>query len=164
MRAPCVFAVCVSRPAVLDGIVYLSGGVDAVPGDASKPEGFDLFALNAKTGQERWRRRAEAEYGVAGVCLAQPVMTAATIYAAEDSRLYAIDRASVRDQWKAIETRGTTADGQPRSVEVVGLVDAGAVLIGMTETALLAYDKSSGKKSWEVPGTSSSYRLALLAS
>jgi len=143
---------CVSRPAVFDGVVYVSGGVDAVPSDASKPEGFDLLALDAKTGQERWRQRAEAEYGTAGVCLREPVITAATIYAAEDRRLYAIDRASGRDKWKAIETRGTTADGQ-RSVDVVGLVDAGAVLVGLSETALVAYDQSTGKKAWEVPGT-----------
>ena len=40
-----------------------------------------------------------------------------------------------------------------RLVEVAGLIDAGAVLVGMTPTSLVAYDKSSGKTAWEAPGT-----------
>ena len=143
---------CVSRPTVLDGVVYVSGSVDAIPGDASKTEGFELFALDAKTGQERWRYRAAAQYGTVGVCLRQLVVTGSTIYAADESRLYAVVRATGRDRWKSVETRATVA-GVKRLTEVVGLVDAGAVLIGLTESALVAYEQSSGETAWELPGT-----------
>lgn len=143
---------CTARPAVRDGVVYVSLGVDAVAGDASRPDGFDLLALDASTGQERWRYRAAAEYGTAGVCLTAPVVTASTIYGWAESRLYAVDRASGRERWKPIETRGMV-DGRMRLIEVAGLMDAGAVLVGITPMALVAYDKSSGKTAWMVPGT-----------
>ncbi len=143
---------CTARPAVRDGVVYISLGVDAVAGDASRPDGFDLLALDATTGQERWRYRAPAEYGTAGVCLTAPIATASTIYGWAESRLYAVDRASGRERWKPVETRAMV-EGRMRLVEVSGLMDAGAVLVGMTPTALVAYDKSTGKTAWEVPGT-----------
>lgn len=142
---------CVSRPTVLDGVIYLSGGVDASAGGAARPEGHEMFALDARTGQERWRRRVDAEYGTMGVCLTDPIVTASTIFAAAEGRLYAVDRASGRDRWKAVETR-VLVEGRMRLVSVVGLVDAGNVLVGVTESALVAFDKSSGKAAWDVPG------------
>ncbi len=143
--------VCVSRPVIADGVVYVSGGVDAVAGDAARPEGIDLMALDAKTGQEKWRHRAEAEYGTVGVCVTQPVVAGTALYGVAEAHLYAIDRATGRDKWKAVETRAMV-DGRARLVQVVGVVNAGAVLVGMTETALVAFDKSSGKTAWELPG------------
>lgn len=142
---------CVSRPVVADGVVYVSGGVDAVSGDAARPEGFDMMALEAKTGQEKWRHRAEAEYGTAGVCVTTPVIAGTTLYGVAEAHLYAIDRATGRDKWKSVETRAMV-DGRARLVQVVGLVNAGAVLVGVTETALIAFDKSSGKSVWDLPG------------
>lgn len=143
---------CTSVPVVLDGVVYVSGGVDAEPEQGSKTEGFELFAFDAKTGQERWRHRAEAEYGAVGVCLRRLVIAANTIYLAEDRRLYAFDRATGRERWKPMETRAMTTSGR-RSAEIAGMVDAGAVLIGMSETSLIAYDKSTGAMAWELPGS-----------
>jgi hypothetical protein len=55
--------------------------------------------------QERWRYRAEAPYLHAGVCLLQPVVTADTVFAAGETRLYAVHRAIGRDLWKAIEVQ-----------------------------------------------------------
>ena len=142
---------CVSRPVVRDGIIYLTASADAIPGDATKPAGNYLFALDAKTGQERWRYRAEAPYVHEGVCLRQPVVTADTVFAAGDSYLYAVYRATGRDRWKPVEVR-RTVEGRERAVEVNGLVDAGTVVAGMTSTFLIAFDKQSGRTAWEVPG------------
>jgi outer membrane protein assembly factor BamB len=142
---------CESRPVVADGVVYVSFGVDAVAGDASRPEGFDMMALDAKTGQEKWRHRAEADYGTAGVCVTEPVLAGTTLYGMAESRLYAIDRATGRDKWKAVETRAMV-EGRLRLVKVAGLIDAGAVLVGVKQTALVAFDKASGKTAWELPG------------
>jgi outer membrane protein assembly factor BamB len=143
---------CVSRPIVLDGVVYVSGGVDAVAGDASRPEGIDLIALDAKTGQQRWRARADAEYGTAGVCLTTPIATATTIYGAAEARLYAFDRTTGRAKWKPVETQ-VMSDGRLRGTAVAALTDAGNVLVGVAETAVMGFDKNSGKSLWTVPGT-----------
>jgi outer membrane protein assembly factor BamB len=150
-------AVCASRPIVRDDTIYLTGSADATPGDATKPAGYYLFALDAKTGQERWRYRAEAPYVYPGVCLRQPVVTADTIFAAGEYRLYAVDRASGRDRWKPVEVR-RPVEGRDSHVEVHGLVDAGTVLVGLTGGYLIAFDKASGRTAWEIPGEYSDTR------
>jgi outer membrane protein assembly factor BamB len=144
-------AVCASRPIVRDDAIYLTGSANATPGDATKPAGYYLFALDAKTGQERWRYRAEAPDVNSGVCLRQSVVTADTIFAAGDNRLYAVNRATGRDRWKPVEVR-RLVEGQVRPVEVHGLVDASSVLIGMTSGFLIAFDKASGRTVWEIAG------------
>jgi outer membrane protein assembly factor BamB len=142
---------CGSQPIVRDGTVYLTGAGAATPNDPSRPAGLYLFALDAATGQERWRYRAEAPYVRAGVCLRQPVVTEEAIYAAGDTRLYAVSRTTGRDLWKPIEVR-RVEDGRERAVEVHGLVEADTTVIGMTPGFLIAFDKASGRTAWEVPG------------
>lgn len=144
-------AVCASRPIVRDDIIYLTGSAGATAGDATKPAGYYLFALDAATGRERWRYRAEAPYVHDGVCLRQPVVTGDAVFAAGDNYLYAVDRASGRDRWKPIEVR-RAVDGRERAVPVFGLVDAGPVAIGMTSGFLIAFDKASGTTAWELAG------------
>jgi outer membrane protein assembly factor BamB len=144
-------AVCASQPIGRDDTIYLTGSADATPGDATKPAGYYLFALDAKTGQERWRYRAEAPYVHQGVCLRQPVVTADTIFAAGEFRLYAVHRATGRDRWKPVEVR-RSVEGKVRPVEVYGLVDAGSMLIGITSSFLIAFDKTSCQVVWEMAG------------
>ena len=144
-------APCASRPIVRDDTVYLTGIATVTPGDAAHPAGYYLFALDARTGQERWRYRAEAPYIHSGVCLSQPVVTADTIFAAGEAHLYAVQRSTGRDRWPPIEVR-RPVEGQVRAVEVHGLVDAGAVLIGMTPGFLIAFEKNSGRTAWEIAG------------
>jgi outer membrane protein assembly factor BamB len=62
-----------------------------------------------------------------------------------------VNRATGRDRWSPIEVR-RPVDGRERAVEVHGLVDAGSALIGMTEGFVIAFDKSSGKTVWDLPG------------
>ena len=142
---------CASRPIVRDDVIYLTGSGDATPGDAAKPAGAYLFALDAATGRERWRYRAEDPGVYQGVCLRQPVVTADTVFAAGDNRLYAVQRATGRDRWKSVEVR-RPVEGRDRAVGVFGLLDAGPVLIGMTSGALIAIDKDSGRTAWELRG------------
>ena len=145
-RAPCA-----SRPIVYEGTIYLTGSAEATAGDASKPAGYYLFALDARTGQERWRYRAEAPYVYPGVCLRQPIVNATTIFASGEFRIYAVDRSTGRDRWKPVEVRRQQGN-QVRPVEVHGLVDAGSVLVGLTSGFLIAFDKASGRTAWEIPG------------
>jgi outer membrane protein assembly factor BamB len=136
-RAPCA-----SRPVVRDDSIYITG---------IGPAGYYLFSLDAKTGQEHWRYRAEAPDVGSGTCLSQPVVTADTIFATGESRLYAVQRATGRDRWPPVEIR-RPVEGRVRAVEVSGLVDAGRVLIGMTSGFLIAFEKDSGRTAWEIAG------------
>ncbi len=111
-----------------------------------------LLALDASTGEERWRTRAPAEYGRGGVCLQRPLLEGNTLYASESSTLYAIDRASGRARFEPIPTQAREGE-RLRRVEVTGLVAAGRFLVGMTPTALVAFEPANGAVAWEVPGT-----------
>jgi len=145
-RAPCP-----TQPIVRDGIIYLMAEADATAGDAKKPAGYYLFALNATSGQEQWRYRADAQYITPGACLTQPVVTATTIYATGERRLWAIDRATGRDRWASIEVR-QVVDGRDRAAALSPLVEAGNVLVAMTAGFLTGFDKASGKVVWQLPG------------
>lgn len=140
---------CTSVPIVRDGVVYASAGFD---GAEDEPEGAMLFALDASTGAERWRTRAPAEYGRGGVCLHRPVLLGDTLYASESSTLYAIDRETGRARFAPITTEWREGE-RVRRVEVTGLVAAGRFLVGMTPTALVAFEPANGAVAWEVPGT-----------
>ena len=145
-------AECVSWPIVRDDIIYLTGRADGTAGEASKPASDNyLFAVDAKTGQERWRYRAVVPDSFQAACLGQPVVTADTIYAAGASRLYAIDRATGRDRWKSVEVR-RPVEGRVRAVDVFRLVDGGSVVVGMTPGFLIGFDKTSGGTAWEIAG------------
>jgi outer membrane protein assembly factor BamB len=144
-------SVCASRPIVRDDIIYLTGSVGAAPGDASKPAGDHLFALDAKTGEERWRYPGVVPHLPNGVCLHQPVVTDDTIFGVGGHSLHAVDRVTGRERWKPVEVR-RLVEGRNRSVDVLGLVDAGPVLVGMSSGFLVAFDKASGQTAWEIPG------------
>jgi outer membrane protein assembly factor BamB len=144
-------APCPTQPVVRDGIVYLVAEADATAGEAKKPAGYYLFALDAKSGQERWRYRADAPYITPGACLTQPVVTATAIYATGEQRLWAIDRATGRDRWASIEVR-QKVEGRDRAVDLSPLVETGDVLVGMTEGFLTGFDKASGKVVWQLSG------------
>lgn len=141
---------CHALPIVRDGTVYVSVAILTRPADANRSaEGSEyLFALDANTGQERWRY---PEAGSRGACLEQPIITADTFFGVQSQALYAVNLATGRERWKPVEVR-QPVDGRVRGVPVGGLVDAGSVLIGMTPGALIAFDKASGKTVWEIAG------------
>ena len=144
---------CESVPVVRDGIVYVSGSVLLKPADAYQPASYyrHLFALDAGTGKERWRYPSASTGGRGGLCLTQPVVTSDAFYGVESTTLYAVNLSTGRDRWAPFEVR-RPVEGRERGVEVGGLVDAGPVLIGLTSSYLIAFDKASGKTAWEIPG------------
>lgn len=144
-------APCASQPIVKDGVVYFTGIGKVVPANAGRSTGYYLFALDAKSGQELWRYRAEAPYVHPGVCLSQPVVTADAIFATGDDYLYSIARATGSNRWPPLEVR-RSVEGRERSVKVHALVDAGTVLIGITTGHLIAFSKDNGRTVWEMPG------------
>jgi outer membrane protein assembly factor BamB len=144
---------CESVPIVRDGTVFVNGSVIVTPADANRPASkyWHLFALDATTGKERWRSPSAPVGGTGGTCLDHPLATADTYFAVEGSRLHAVDLATGRERWKPIEVRGPV-EGRVRAVEVHNLVDAGSVLVGLTSTCLMAFDKATGQTAWEIPG------------
>jgi outer membrane protein assembly factor BamB len=144
---------CASVPIVRNGIVYVNGSVVVTPADANRParKYWHLFALDAMTGQERWRSPATPVGTTGGTCLTHPLATADTYFAVEGSRLHAIDLATGRERWTPIEVR-RTVDGRVRAFEVHNLIDAGSVLVGLTSSSLVALDKATGQTAWEIPG------------
>ena len=144
---------CEARPVVRDDVVYVTGNVVVTPADANRSASYyyHLFALDAASGQERWRYPSAPSGNNSGVCHERPVVSADTLFSASGATLYAINLATGRDRWKPVEVR-RPVDGRERAVEVFGLVDAGPVLVGLTSRVMIAFDKASGKTAWEVPG------------
>ena len=143
---------CASAPIVRDDTVYVTGHADATPGDSTKPAGDYLVALDAITGQERWRYHPVApDAPLQNVCLGQPVVSADTVFASENLFLYAVNRATGKEHWKPLEIR-RPSEGRERGVELHGLVDADTVLVGMTSEYLMAIDKTTGRVAWDLAG------------
>jgi outer membrane protein assembly factor BamB len=141
---------CPALPVARDGTVYVSAMTLVRAADANRPaEGAEhLIALDASTGQERWRYPAA---GAGRACLVQPVVTSDTYFGVGDDTLHAVNLATGRERWKPVEVR-RPVEGRVRAVPVGGLVDAGPVVIGMTSGFLIAFDKSTGQTAWEIAG------------
>ncbi len=141
---------CASTPVARDGYVYVMRNVPVRAADANRAAEYSphLVALDANTGEERWRYPATA---TPSLCLAEPIVSAGTYFAIAERKLHAIDVATGRARWPPVEVRASI-DGRERSVEFTGLVDAGAVLVGVTPVSLMAFDKSTGRPAWQIPG------------
>ena len=141
---------CHARPIVRDGTVYVSVMILVRAADANRAaEGSEhLFALDANTGQERWRY---PEAGSGSACLEHPIVTADSYFGVRSQELSAVNLATGRDRWKPVEVR-QPVDGRVRGVPIGGLVDAGPVVVGMTPGALVAFDKGTGQTAWELAG------------
>jgi outer membrane protein assembly factor BamB len=137
---------CGSRPIVTDGVAYLTGGLEAYV-SAGAGARDRVWAIDATTGQEKWRHRAES-----ASCADHPVVVTADgvfVTIDGDRKTYGLDRATGRRRWVQTITRTTDLE---RDYAVVGLVDAGEVIVGMTSLALVAFDPASGRVAWELPG------------
>ena len=145
---------CESVPVVRDGTVYVSGNVLVTAADANRAASYYryLFALDANTGQERWRYPSAPPRAAAAASASPNPSSRPTRFLASLSQtLYAVNLATGRDRWKPIEVR-RPVEGRVRAVTVRGLVDAGSVLVGLTRGFLIAFDKASGQTAWEIAG------------
>lgn len=143
---------CDSVPVARGGSVYVTRNVVVRAGDANRAAEYHrhLVALDASTGQERWRYPASPA-GAAAMCVDRAIVTGDTYFAVSDQTLYAIDLTTGRDLWPPVEVRAPI-DGRERAVGLAGLVDAGAVLVGVTPVSLIAFDKATGRRAWQMPG------------
>ncbi|MGA7828160.1 MAG: PQQ-binding-like beta-propeller repeat protein, partial [Geobacteraceae bacterium] len=81
-----------SKPAVFNGVVYFGSGT------LSKEGGFstdgNLYAVDAKTGQEKWRFKT-------GAILSPPTIADGVVYIGSiDNNLYAVDIESGQEKWR----------------------------------------------------------------
>jgi outer membrane protein assembly factor BamB len=143
---------CDSVPVATGGSVYVSRSVLVTAADAYQPAAYarHLVALDASTGQERWRYPASAA-GNVNVCINEAVVAGDRYFAVDGVTLYGINLATGRDLWPPVEVRASH-DGRERAFRLAGLVDAGDVLVGVTHVALVAFDKTTGRRVWEIPG------------
>lgn len=138
-------------PKVREDAVYSMAKIATIPPDPKNATNLYLIALDGKTGKERWRYLAKAEYGDQGVCMEHAAVSGDTIFAAVESHVVAVDRLTGRERWKSADLR-RPVEGRDRLVNVFGMLDAGSFVMGMTEVSLIAFDKASGKMAWEIPG------------
>lgn len=143
---------CDSVPVATGGSVYVTRNVLVKAADAYQPASYarHLVALDTNTGQERWRYPASSA-GNVNICINQAVVAGARYYAVNGVTLYGIDLQTGRDLWPPVEVRAPY-DGRERAFRLSGLVDAGDVLIGVTQVALVAFDKATGQRAWLLPG------------
>jgi len=143
---------CDSVPVARDGAVYVTREVLVKAADAYQPASYYqyLVALDASTGQERWRYPASPK-GTSGVCVDEAIVSGDNYFAIGGSTLYGINLATGRDLWPPVEVRAPI-DGKEKAFPMGGLVDAGDVLIGVTKVALVAFNKATGRSAWQIPG------------
>lgn len=143
---------CRSRPVALRGAVYVTRNVLVRAADASRAAEYSqhLVALDANTGEERWRYPA-APAGNQGMCVEEATVSGDAYFAVAHETLHAINLTTGRDIWPPVPVRAPI-EGRDRLVGLAGLVDAGDILVGVTRVALMAFDKTTGRLAWQLPG------------
>ncbi|WAL98783.1 caspase, EACC1-associated type [Streptomyces sp. Je 1-369] len=115
-----------SVPAVVDGVVYVGSDDGA------------LYAIDATTGEERWRRMLNAE----GVVRSTPIVNGAVVFTTADRSLYAVDARTGALRWERLLGSQTTL-----TVGIVGsLVYVGA------SNGVYAYNAEDGQERWRNVG------------
>jgi outer membrane protein assembly factor BamB len=124
-----------SSPAV-DANVVVFGALDG-----------HVYALDARTGRERWRFRT------GGRVYASPAIAGGTVYAADQTgAVYALDLTSGRVRWR-FSTEGTRLASRDwgfdrTTVQSSPAVAGGAVYVGARDGFLYAIDRRTGAERW----------------
>ena len=130
----------VTAPAVDADAVYVAGwGVRNAWDRAQNDASGALFALDQRTGRERWRFLTPAQFG--------PVSVGPdAVYVPSDRGLFAIERATGRKRWQA---RFSPDAGDTATVAGETIVFAGSEVTS-AQSGIFALDAASGALRWRV--------------
>jgi hypothetical protein len=103
---------CGGAPVVRDGTVYLKTNLPVMAPDR-RLSTYHVMALDARTGEERWRYRPAAPYVHSGVCVGQLVVTADAVLAYGESHLY---EHGPRQRAGALRAHRVPTEGERQSV------------------------------------------------
>ncbi len=130
----------VTAPAVDADAIYLAGwGVRNARERTRNDASGVLFALDQRTGRERWRFLTPARFGP--VSVGQDA-----VYVPSDRGLFAVDRATGRKRWQA---RFSPSAGDTATVAGETIVFAGSDITS-GRTGVFALDAASGALRWRV--------------
>ena len=140
-----------ATPIVVDGTLYATGAYSIV------------YALDAKTGELKWRYDPEVDRAIAGRGCCDVVNRGVAVWngrvylGAFDGRLIALDAATGKPVWsvQTVDTdRNYTITGAPRIVKGKVIIGNGGAELGV-RGYVSAYDAESGELAWRfwtVPG------------
>jgi outer membrane protein assembly factor BamB len=130
----------VTAPAVDADAVYVAGWAVQNPRDRTQDDASGaLFALDQRTGRERWRFLTQARFG--------PVSVGRNaVYVPSDRGLFAIDRATGRKRWQA---RFSPVAGDTATVAGDIIIFAGSEITS-GRSGVFALDAASGALRWRV--------------
>ena len=130
----------VTAPAVDADAIYVAGwGVRNARDPAQRDASGAVFALDQRTGRERWRFLTPARFGILAV-------GAEAVYVPSDRGLFAIDRAQGRKRWQA---RFSPGAGESPTVAGDTIVFAGSEITS-GKTGVFALDAATGALRWRV--------------
>jgi outer membrane protein assembly factor BamB len=113
-----------------------------------------LLCLDVETGEVRWRKDFEEEYGtrvptwgMAGAPIVEGDLLIALVGGDDDALVVAFDKRTGREAWRALDTGREPGYSQPVIFDVAGVRQ----LIVWHPRGVASLDPQSGKLYWEVP-------------
>jgi quinohemoprotein ethanol dehydrogenase len=135
-----------ATPIVVDGVIYVTGSWSVV------------FAIDARTGQQRWRHDPQVPRDTAAIACCDVVNRGVAVYrgrvyaATLDGRLQALDAMTGAVVWSVL----TVDPSRPYTVTMAPRVVKGRVILGSSGAELgvrgyvAAYDGETGAQAWRV--------------
>lgn len=131
---------CPTAPSSADGILYFGGGHQ--PGPNS--QGLFLWALDAATGEERWRFQAKPEsYSRDGECVSAPAVADGVVVTTAWNILYALDAATGKLKWQQEIRR--PVEGRDRRRTLSDPVIADGVVYSYFQEGIAGWDLETGR-------------------
>ncbi|WP_312907349.1 PQQ-binding-like beta-propeller repeat protein [Natronosalvus caseinilyticus] len=124
-----------------------AAGTPAVVDDAVYVGGDTVTALEASTGEVRWRAGFESD---SEVSVPDPVVAYETVYVVVDETLYALDRADGSIRWERESVTLETRDGEKtaRFASTPIAADEESIYAGVGEAGFVAFDPVTGDEQW----------------
>lgn len=132
-----------SSPAFDNGVIFI--GTEDNVGASANPS--YLYALDAKTGEVKWKFKIDSVPGKLNLVHATPAISGGVVYfGAENGYFYALSSKDGSMIWKQKIASGS---GELIGISAAAALGHGKVFIGTYEGKFLALDQKDGKTLWE---------------